>query len=120
MAKRYIGDAVVTIAYHDSGDYRGSVKVGRHTWAFRDLHAPPAGHRKGVSYDSPEAYDSMAAAAVTFGSYYSSHNRGSDTPDWAPRPEVADTIEEATSWATDDRGRYAVSRSPGGPTRWAS
>jgi len=120
MAKRYIGDAVITIAYHDSGDYRGSIKAGRYTWAFRDLHAPRAGHGAGIGYDSPEAYDSMAASAVGFGSYYTRGNRGSDTPDWAPRAEVADAISEATSWAQDDQGSYAVARSPKGATRWMS
>jgi hypothetical protein len=107
MAKRYIGDAVVTITYHDAGDYRGTVRVGNHSWAFDDLHAPAGGIR--FAYDSPEAYDMMAASAVGFGSYYSTGNRD-DAPDWAPSEETADAIAEATQWAQNDRGGYEVRR----------
>lgn len=112
MAKRYIGGAVVDILYRDRGDYAGTVSVGRkYTWRFSDLHAPPAGLGSGVAYDSAVAYDKMASSAAGFGSYYSSHNRGDDTPDWAPSARVADAIEEAVSWAQDDRGEYDVKRS---------
>jgi hypothetical protein len=116
-AKRYIGDAVVTVSYHDDGDYRGTVKAGGQTWRFRDLQAPKMGFR--FASDSPDAYDAMAASAVSFGAYYTSHNRGDDVPDWAPDPNTADAIDSAVSWAQDDSGRYAISRSPGGPTRFA-
>lgn len=119
MAKRYIGDAVVTITYHDAGDYRGTVSAGGHSWRFSDLHAPKMGHGGGIAYDSPEAYDSMAASAVTFGSYYTGRGRG-DTPEWAPPSEVAEAIEEAVGGWQDDRGRHAVARSRGGPVRWVS
>ena len=112
MAKRYIGDAVITIEYHDSGDYRGTVRAGNHAWRFDDLHAPRAGFSH--AYDSPEAYDKMAGSAVSFASYYTTHNRGDDVPDWAPPPEVADAIEEAVAGAQDDRGEYEVRRSPKG------
>src|ERR1700678_2363160 len=112
MAKRYIGDAVITIEYHDSGDYRGTVRAGNHAWRFDDLHAPAMGFSH--AYDSPEAYDKMAGSAASFASYYTTHNRGDDVPDWAPPPEVADAIEEAVGWAQDDRGEYEVRRSPKG------
>ena len=114
MAKRYIGDAVVTITYHDSGNYRGTIQVGKHTWKFDDLHAPAMGFR--FAYDSPEAYDTMAESAVSFATYYSSDNRGEDTPDWAPSPAVADAISEATNWAQNDQGKYEVRRSAKGKT----
>jgi hypothetical protein len=39
----------------------------------------------------------MAMSAAAFGSYYTTHNRGDDTPDWAPPPEVADAIDDAVS-----------------------
>lgn len=119
MAKRYIGSAVITVTYHDQGDYRGTVKAEGKTWSFRDLHAPRMGHGRGVAYDSAEAYDSMAASAVSFGGYYTRGER-SDAPDWAPSADVAQAINDATSWARDDRGRHAVSRSPNGVTRWKS
>lgn len=110
MARRYIGDAVVDIFYRDRGDYCGTVSVPgtRASWPFEDLNPPRAGFNFG--YDSSKAYDKMAASAVSFASYYSSSNRGSDTPDWAPSPSVADAIDEAVSWAQDDRGEYEVRR----------
>ena len=117
MAKRYIGDAVVTITFHDSGDYRGTVSANGKTWRFSDLHAPAVGHGAGIAYDSSEAYDSMAASAVAFGSYYSTGNRGDDCPDWAPPADVADAITDAACWAQDDQGSYLVRRSPKGPER---
>jgi hypothetical protein len=109
-ARRYIGDAAVTIEYvgGPEDEYEGSIRAGEHTWQFDSLFAPRAGFA--VSYDSPEAYDAMAASAVSFAAYYASSNRGDDTPDWAPEPEVADTIEEATEWARDDQGEYEVRR----------
>lgn len=115
MARRYIGDAIVDIRYDDRhSDYRGSVSAGGRTWKFTDLHEPRIGFGHGV--DSPEAYDKMAVSAVGFGSYYTTHNRSDDVPDWAPNPETADAIDEAVSWATDEagRGQYEVRRSPNG------
>jgi len=118
MARRYIGNAVVTITYHDAGDYRGTISAGGHHWRFDELRAPAAGLP--FTYDSPEAYDKMAASAVSFGSYYTTHNRGSDTPEWAPPAEVADAISDATGWATDEEGKglYEVRRSPAGEGRF--
>lgn len=113
MARRYIGDAVIEIKYRDTGDYAGTVSAGGHTWRFADLNAPKAGLGAGVAYDSPEAYDVMAASAVSFGSYYTTHNRG-DAPEWAPSAEVADAIDEAVSGVMDDKGRYEVQRTWGG------
>lgn len=120
MAKRYIGDAVVTIKYHDAtstrqDDYRGTVSAGGYSWRFDGLRAAPAGFGPGIGYDSPEAYDEMAKSAVSFGGYYTTHNRGDDVPDWAPLPEVADAINDATSWAMRDDGSYEVRRSRTGP-----
>jgi hypothetical protein len=115
VATRYIGDAVVRITYRDQGDYAGSVCApGRRCWSFTDLRPPAVGFGGGVAYDSPEAYDEMATSAVTFGSYYTSHNRGRDTPDWAPPAEIADAIDEAVSGYQREDGTYEVRRSPGG------
>lgn len=121
MAVRYIGAARVEIKYNDRNDsYEGKVTVPKghgpagYTWHFDELRAPAAGlygaRRQRVSADSPPAYDQMAASAVSFGSYYTTHNRGADTPDWAPEPEVADAIDDATSYTTDDQGNYEVRR----------
>jgi hypothetical protein len=107
MARRYIGDAVVTIKYNDDDTYSGSIRADDCTWKFDELRAAPAAT---WARDSAEAYDEMAASAVSFGSYYTSMNRGYDVPDWAPDPETADATDEATSWAMDDQGGYDVLR----------
>lgn len=120
MAIRYIGDATVRIKYRDRGDYTGTISAGGHTWHFDELHAPRVGFGPGIAYDSSEAYDEMAGSAVTFGSYYTTYDRGDDVPEWAPEPEVADAIDEATSWAMDDQGTYDVRRRKNNPVNWLS
>jgi hypothetical protein len=119
MAKRYIGDAVITITYvgetpDGRSNYKGTVSVGKHTWKFDELHSGVGGVSSGRGYayasDSPEAYDDMAGGAVSFASYYTTHNRGDDTPEWAPSPEVADAIDEAVGWAQRDNGTYETRR----------
>ncbi len=118
--KRFIGDAIVSITYVDptgvgNGSYMGSIKVGDLIWKFDNLLAPVMG----FGYDSPKAYDIMARSAVSFGSYYDSHNQAvsCDVPSWAPAPEVADAIGQATDWAQSYEdaesgyGEYVVRRS---------
>jgi hypothetical protein len=119
VARRYIGDAVIEITYRDGceanggrDDYIGRVTANGRTWHFDALYAPQCGHGAGIAYDSSEAYDSMAASAVSFGGYYTTHNRGNGLPNWAPDAETADAIDQATVWATDEAGLYAVRRSP--------
>lgn len=113
MAIRQIGDAIIRIKYRDRGDYAGTITTPEgHRWRFEDLHAPKVGFGANVAYDSPKAYDKMAEAAVSFGSYYTTMNRGDETPSWAPPAEVADAIEEAAIGAMDPEGRgtYTVTR----------
>ena len=71
MAKRYIGDAVITIEYvgetpDGRGNYKGTVRAGKHTWRFDELHSGVGGVSSGKGYgyaaDSPEADDEMALA----------------------------------------------------------
>lgn len=116
MARRYIGDAVITIEYDGEQDgrsqYKGTVRAGKHTWKFDNLGSPMGGFRTGS--DSAQAYDEMAQSAVSFGSYYSSGNRGDDTPEWAPSEEIADAINDAVGFAQRDDGTYEVKRSPSG------
>ena len=69
MAKRYSGDLVVHILYHDDDSYKGYVKGPGGTYKFDDLHAPAMGLGSGVAYDSPKAYDKMARAAIGFATY---------------------------------------------------
>lgn len=114
MATRYIDNVIVRIQYRDCGDYAGTVSApGRRVWRFSDLHAPKIGFGRSIAYDSPEAYDKMAQEAVGFGSYYTTSNRGEDTPDWAPSAAVADAIAD-NAWGFSN-GQYPVRRSEGGP-----
>lgn len=69
MARRYSGELVVNITYHDDDTYKGSVKGPGGTYRFTDLRAPAMGHGSGVAYDSPKAYDRMAEAAISFATY---------------------------------------------------
>lgn len=116
---RYIGSAVVSIQYvgGPKDEYRGHVIANGRTWFFRDLFAPAAGFS--FAYDSPKAYDRMAASAMTFGSYYTSDNPPAMLGDRAGYPDArtADAIRDAA--CTDDQGRYPVRRSINGPERTA-
>lgn len=115
MARRYIGDAVITLESVGGGEYKGTISVpgpnGRRlTWKFDQLHAPRLGFP--YAFDSAEAFDEMADHAAAFGSYYTTHNRSDDVPDWAPPGHVADAIDEAVSIYSDDQGNYNVTRRP--------
>ena len=115
MALRYCGDAVISLTYYGDARgrdaYKGTIKAGGFVWAFDALHPPAAGFPNGAPCGSPEAYDAMARSALSFGSYYTTHNRGGEVPAWAPSAMVADAISEATSWSTDDCGEFIVFRS---------
>jgi hypothetical protein len=119
MAIRYVGDAIIHIIYVGGirDEYKGSIVVpghpGKHIWRFNSLYAPACGFK--FAYDSSEAYDQMAESAVSFGSYYTTHNR-SDAPDWAPDAETADAIERATSQVLHGCGSYEVRRKKEGDT----
>lgn len=57
-------------------DYAGCIRIdGECVWKFDGIKAPAAG--LDVAVDSPIAYDQMACTAVSFGSYYTTYNRGS-------------------------------------------
>ena len=80
MAIRYSGNATIRVTYRDSGDYACSVSVaGRSVWS-GTVGAPASGFGPGVAYDSPEAYDSTARAALAF----AEEDTGGDAiqPDW--------------------------------------
>lgn len=117
MARRYVGEAFVNIDYRPrKGDYVGYVRVGRNVWHFKELF-PPSELPYAASPTSPSAFDLLAKAAISFGSYYTNLNR-QKVPSWAPSAEVADAIYQATDGAIDDRGRFAVRRSRDGTARW--
>lgn len=125
MARRFIGDASVDVVYVGSrwmggserDVYRGRVMAAGLSWPFDDIGLVSGAYG---AADSPEAYDAAAATAVHFGAYYTSGNRGRETPPWAPAEDVADAIDEATSHAMDEQMRYFVRRQRGGPGRWTA
>lgn len=119
MARRYCGDATVNIWYVGTTpggreQYRGSVCAGKARWRFDDICSGVGGVSSGKGYayasDSPQAYDEMAETALSFATYYTSHNRGPDCPEWAPEPEVADALDAAAYDYSDDGRRVTRKR----------
>jgi len=47
---------------------------------------------------------SMAESAISFASYYSSDNRGDDTPEWAPPGDLASAIGDAADYTPERSG----------------
>jgi len=124
-AVRFIGDACIYLKLEDDDSYSGVIEVpnlGSSTgemskWAFSEIQPAPHDART-KSLDSEEMFDKIAQSAASFGSYYTSHNRGSGVPSWAPDAETADDIDQAVSGDMDDSGRYTVRRKAGsGATR---
>jgi hypothetical protein len=60
-------------------------------WEFTDLASGVGGFRHGLI--------EAAESALAFGSYYTTHNRGDEVPDWAPPADVADEIEKEASYS---------------------
>ena len=109
LATRYIGDLQIAIEYYDTPGarwkYRGTVSAGEHRWKFSDLGSPP----RTEPADSAIVYDHMAASAASFATYYTTHNRGDDTPSWAPSASAADAFDEA-AWDHGENSGYYVRR----------
>lgn len=61
-------------------------------WSFDDLGSGCGGCGTEIS---------MAESALGFASYYSSDNRGDDTPEWAPPGELASKIGELADYTPD-------------------
>lgn len=113
MAIRYCGELTIRIHFTGS-DYQGTIShAGRHLWTFDAIETPIVGWGKGVGYDSPTAYDMAAEGAVGFGSYYTTHNRSWNVPEWAPKPGNADTIDERAELTPDGSGEYVIRRVKG-------
>lgn len=101
MARRFSGGLTVYVQ-DEGGSYKGLVhvpKVGN--WPFDELVV-----RSRFESNSPEAYDEAAETALSFASYYTTYNRGSDVPAWAPKPELADAISGAMEYAPDYAREY--------------
>jgi len=111
MIKRYIGELEIRLQYcgrtsDNRAKYLGTIILPngqRHNFANLQSGVGCPGTR-------PEDFDEMAEAAVDFASYYSSDNRGEDTPDWAPPAELADAIQEASNGGMAEDFGYIVRR----------
>ena len=65
-AVRYSGSVRIELTYEDSdGCYDGKVVVDGHTYSV-SVGAPASGYGPGIAFDSPEAYDRAAHAALSF------------------------------------------------------
>jgi hypothetical protein len=96
MIKRYCGDLEIGLHFtgytkENRANYMGYIKLpdGR-KYQFKDLQSGCGS--PGVT---PEAIDEMAVSAVGFAAYWTSDNRGDETPEWAPSEEMADAIADA-------------------------
>ncbi len=104
MAKRYIGDATITLAFDERAStssqnkYRGTVRAGGKTWKFSDLGASPHDSRT-LAADSPVIFDRLARAIISFAV-------NGDAPE-----SVRAAIEDATAGYTNESGEYMVRRS---------
>jgi hypothetical protein len=77
-AVRYSGSVRIELTYEDSdGCYDGKVIVGGHTYSVC-VGPPASGYGTGVAYDSPEAYDRAAHAALSFAAADTEWGEGSD------------------------------------------
>lgn len=124
---RYIGKLKVTITeclVNGEGrwQYAGTVETpSGKLWKFEELCSGMGGYA-GMRNRSPESVDAIDRAAVeacSFASYYTTDNRGDDTPEWAPAAEVADEIEEEmlgelATEHSESENHFWVRRAPGG------
>jgi hypothetical protein len=77
-AVRYGGSVRIELTYQDSdGCYDGKVVVGGHTYSI-SVGPPASGYGPGIAYDSPEAYDRAAHAALSFAAADKEWGQGSD------------------------------------------
>ena len=110
MIKRYCGELEIGLHYcgrtpDNRAKYLGYVKLadGRR-WRFADLRS-----RAGADGTRPQDFDGMAQSAVGFATYWTSHNRGRDTPEWAPDADLADAFNSAAELGEED---YVIARKP--------
>lgn len=67
MATRISGRLKLSVTYRDAGHYTGSITHNGRQLYKATLNPPASGFGRGVSYDSPEAYDSVARSLLSFG-----------------------------------------------------
>ena len=77
-AVRYSGSVRIELTYQDSDScYDGKVVVDTHTYSV-SVGPPAIGYGPGVAYDSPEAYDRAAHAALSFAAADTEWGEGCD------------------------------------------
>jgi len=111
MIRRYIGDLEIRLRYCGRSPDNRAKYIGyiilpdRQRYNFNDLCS-------GVGSPGTRAkdYDEMAKSAVSFASYYTTHNRGDDLPDWAPTAKMADAIDNAAIDGMKEEGGYEIRR----------
>jgi hypothetical protein len=90
-AVRYSGSVRIELTYEDSdGCYDGKVVVDGHTYSV-SVGPPASGYGPGVAYDSPEAYDRAAHAALSFAAADTEWGEASDI--FTPAAEI-----DASAW----------------------
>jgi hypothetical protein len=90
-AVRYSGSVRIELSYDDSdGCYDGKVIVDGHTYSVA-VGPPASGYGSGLAYDSPEAYDRAAHAALSFAAADTKWGDGCDI--FTPAAEL-----DATGW----------------------
>lgn len=93
---RYRGSVRIELSYDDSdGCYDGEVIVGGHTYSVA-VGPPASGYGPGIAYDSPEAYDRAAHAALSFAAADIEWGDGCDI--FTPAAEIG-----ANGWAIHRR-----------------
>jgi hypothetical protein len=66
MTKRYSGDLTIHVVYDDRNHYKTSVsRKGKNLWS-GTVRPAIVGFGPGIAYDSPKAYDEIAATALAF------------------------------------------------------
>ena len=87
-AVRYSGSVWIELTCQDSDRcYDGKVVVGGHTYGV-SVGPPAIGYGPGVAFDSPEAYDRAAHAALSFAAADLEWGAGSDL--FTPAAEVGE------------------------------
>jgi hypothetical protein len=87
-AVRYSGSVRIELTYQDSDScYDGKVVVDTHTYSV-SVGPPAIGYGPGVAYDSPEAYDRAAHAALSFAAADTEWGEGCDI--FTPAAEVSE------------------------------
>ena len=115
-AVRFVGRVKVELEYlgetsFETHEYRARLTAGDKVYESAGHYAPKVWDYNGTVYDSPEAFDEIAAAAVEHAAYFTTGNRGRGVPEDAPSAEVADALRDAAAEALrSDEGGYVVRR----------